>query len=451
MLRLERPVASLLTLFIAWKVVLLTLAVLSPGAGYDTSTQLLFRGYGVDSTLPNKTSASALLAQKLTRWDAIYFASSAERGYQLEQEWAFSWGLTRAIAYLARRKSFLASTKHTLHHPCPVITILLANRGASLCGICLCESCIKTGRVSVNVLFLEERFLICDLHLHFSILYFINTRLPDVPLTKSTLLNTTYHGILLANISHLLSVFVLHRLALALPLGKKGNAPDFAFVAATLHILSPGGLFLSAPYAESTFSLLNFLGQLFFVSSYSSSSKSSDIRNNLFLILSGVCFGLSSAVRGNGLLSGILLLYDACLWAATVLNRIGIPILSSKIIPAIFRDAMQDFPSRRVPATIVAGLLVAIGFATPQYVAWGDYCIAGIANKRPWCDRIPPSIYSWVQKEYWLVKCTYLRADNQLTRAGVLDSWHIGQYRISHYSCSQRQCCTSWLVRPVWP
>jgi hypothetical protein len=106
------PIASLLTLFTAWKVLLLTLAIISPGPGYDTSTQLFFRGYGVNSALPNSTSAGDLLAQKLTRWDAVYFATSAERGYRFEQEWAFGWGLTRAIAYLAKRKSFFASTKH---------------------------------------------------------------------------------------------------------------------------------------------------------------------------------------------------------------------------------------------------------------------------------------------------------------------------------------------------
>jgi GPI mannosyltransferase 2 len=246
--------------------------------------------------------------------------------------------------------------------------------------------------------------LICDLHLCLSFLHFINTRHPDVPLTGSTLLNTTYHGIILANVSHLLSVFVLYYLAFALPLGKKESISRFAFVAATLHIVSPAGLFLSAPVGESAFSLLNFLGQLLYVSSYSNTLTSYGIRNDILLILSGICFGLSATVRGNGLLSGILLLHDACLWVGRILDRIGVPILSIQIIPAIFRDAIEDFPSRRMPATVIAGFLVAVGFATPQYVAWGDYCSIGVANKRPWCDRLLPSIYSWVQSEYWLVQ-----------------------------------------------
>lgn len=260
----------------------------------------------------------------------------------------------------------------------------------------------KTEAVSINILFLESCFCICDWHRELST--FINTRLPGLPLTNSTLLNTTYHAIILANISHLLSVFVLHRLALALPLGKKENASSFAFVAATLHILSPAGLFLSAPYGESTFSLLSFLGQLLYVSSFSTNSSSYRVRNDILLVLAGICFCVSSTVRGNGLLSGILLLHDACLWACSLLERIGVPLMSFKIIPPFFRDAVHEFPSRRMPAIIIAGLLVGLGFATPQYVAWGDYCSAGVANKRPWCNRFPPSIYSWVQKEYWLVK-----------------------------------------------
>jgi phosphatidylinositol glycan class V len=284
----------------------------------------------------------------------------------------------------------------------------------------LCGSGTKTEGVSVNsfifgLVFLDLRPVSLPLFLHL-----INTRRPDVPLTSSSLLTTALCGIILANASHLLSVFVLYRLALALPLGKKENASQFAFVAATLHVVSPAGLFLSAPYGESTFSLLNFLGQLFYVSSYRNSPRSYHIRNDILLVLSGICFGVSATVRGNGLLSGILLLHDACLWAGLVLGRMGVPILSISIIPAICRDAIEDFPSRRMPATIIAGLLVAIGFATPQYVAWQDYCGTGVRSKRPWCDSLPPSIFGWVQSNYWLVKVYVPTDGHRLTRAGTL-------------------------------
>lgn len=149
------PIASLLTLFTAWKVLLLTLAILSPGPGYDTSTQLLFRGFGVDSTLPSTTTTSGRLAQKLTRWDGIYFASSAERGYQFEQEWAFGWGFTRAISYLAKRESsfFFNCINQTLHHPCLYCHFISCKQRRNPSWYCLCESSTKTEGVSINVLF----------------------------------------------------------------------------------------------------------------------------------------------------------------------------------------------------------------------------------------------------------------------------------------------------------
>ena len=72
-----------------------------------------------------------------------------------------------------------------------------------------------------------------------------------------------YIGILISNACHLLSVLVLERLArlLAPPPFPK----DVSFVSAALHVLSPAGLFLTAPYAESLFSLLSFVGCLLYV------------------------------------------------------------------------------------------------------------------------------------------------------------------------------------------
>jgi phosphatidylinositol glycan class V len=46
-------------------------------------------------------------------------------------------------------------------------------------------------------------------------------------------------------------------------------------------------------------------------------------------------------------------------------------------------------------------MLVGIGFAAPQVVAYIEYCTGG--KSRPWCTRLIPSIYSWVQDHYWEV------------------------------------------------
>lgn len=102
----------------------------------------------------------------------------------------------------------------------------------------------------------------------------------------------------------------------------------------------------------------------------------------LWTVSAGVCFAAASTIRSNGLLSGIIFVWDAVSF---------IPSL-----PARIRN--RDEISRMAP-TILAGLVLATGFAAPQAVAYVEYCTAG--STRPWCSAIPPSIYSFVQSHYW--------------------------------------------------
>jgi phosphatidylinositol glycan class V len=101
---LSHPYRSLAIIFVLWKILLLLIAGLSPGLGYDTSTDLLFelntanvdsRRYYLPQTVLKRLSA------RLVRWDAIYFISSAKHGYIYEQEWAFGWGVTTIIGRVA--------------------------------------------------------------------------------------------------------------------------------------------------------------------------------------------------------------------------------------------------------------------------------------------------------------------------------------------------------------
>lgn len=94
----SRPLRTLVTLFVAWKAFLFTVALSTPNKnGYDTSTSLLFeRLYGSSSPI-----ASALTT-RLTRWDAIYYVHAAKDGYVYEQEWAFGTGVVLSIRYLTQ-------------------------------------------------------------------------------------------------------------------------------------------------------------------------------------------------------------------------------------------------------------------------------------------------------------------------------------------------------------
>ena len=95
---LRWPRLSLTLIFVCWKSLLFTLAQCSPWPGYDTSTVILH-------PLHNGW------AMPFIRWDAIYFTQIAQRGYLFEQEWAFSWGLTRLMHIGAGCMPFHLSSK----------------------------------------------------------------------------------------------------------------------------------------------------------------------------------------------------------------------------------------------------------------------------------------------------------------------------------------------------
>lgn len=187
-------------------------------------------------------------------------------------------------------------------------------------------------------------------------------------------------AIAIAHASHFIAVLALYQLALVLTKDRK-----LAFITSALHIISPGGLFMSAPNAESPFACLSFIGNLLFALSLD--RHAGVVKRDLAQIAAGIIFGLSSTFRTNGLLSGLLFAVEAvtCLLAFT--QRPGLSRLQRLIAP------------------IVGGLCVAAGTIVPQFVAWQRYCDSGLGElgPRPWCSHLVPSIYSFVQAHYWYV------------------------------------------------
>ena len=118
----ERPILTLTLVFILWKLLLLLIALTSPGHGYDTSTHLFIARDKDGNINSNRETAitsedvisvqtqrplhqwSSRLLTNLFRWDVIYFVEIAERGYTFEQEWAFGWGYTRLLSWASRCK-----------------------------------------------------------------------------------------------------------------------------------------------------------------------------------------------------------------------------------------------------------------------------------------------------------------------------------------------------------
>ncbi|KAF7558477.1 hypothetical protein G7046_g5684 [Stylonectria norvegica] len=198
-------------------------------------------------------------------------------------------------------------------------------------------------------------------------------------------------AIAVAHVSHFIAVLALYQLTVVIC-----NDRKLAFVASIVHILSPAGLFLSSPSAESLFSCLSFVGNLLFALALKDGSRV--WRWNLGLIGGGISFGIATTVRSNGLFGGVL-------FAVEAVKRLS---------------ALRDTPSfsrlLRLVAPVVGGLCVAAGAVIPQAIAWKRYCAESATNGelRPWCSRLVPSIYTFVQEEYWNVGFLRYWTSNQI-------------------------------------
>ena len=161
---------------------------------------------------------------------------------------------------------------------------------------------------------------------------------------------------------------------------------SLCLLAASLHIISPAGMFLSAPYAESSFSFLSFAGYYLYAKATLMHGENKDTQRDSLVLFSGVVFGIATTFRGNGLLSGLLFVWDALVCGARILQSI---------------ETVSN--ARHLLTVSMSGLLMACIAMTPQYLAYDEYCVRGSvdSDKRPWCSYWPPSIYTWVQRQYW--------------------------------------------------
>jgi phosphatidylinositol glycan class V len=187
-------------------------------------------------------------------------------------------------------------------------------------------------------------------------------------------------AICIAHTAHLLSVLVLFSLTRAIFASPVNSV--FPLTASLLHILSPAGLFLSAPYAESSCALLSFLGCLLFMKSRVSRGQHT-AGHDLLVVAAGLTFGIAATFRSNLILNGLLLLEEA-------LRTLY-----------YLRYEFNLIKVRRLIATGLGGLLVGVGFVLPQYIAYREYCAPSNIQSRPWCERALPSIYVFVQSYYW--------------------------------------------------
>ena len=208
-------------------------------------------------------------------------------------------------------------------------------------------------------------------------------------------------GILLANAFHLLSAIVLYRLGLLVWRDHSKRAL-LSLLGAVLHVISPAGLFLSAPYAESSCSLFSFAGYLLYARSCLAGKP---VARDAYLVLAGVSFGIATAFRSNGILNGIPFAWEFYQ---------ALPRFARSLISTSGRGGPEQTQAlrsmdavRRLLALGLGGVAVAAGSIVPQAVAYQRFCSdassisAEAVSRRPWCQGYVPSIYTFVQQHYW--------------------------------------------------
>jgi GPI mannosyltransferase 2 len=103
------------------------------------------------------------------------------------------------------------------------------------------------------------------------------------------------------------------------------------------------------------------------------------------MILTGLRFCAGTVVRSNGILAGIPFLVEAISAALAILSR-----------------GMSSLQINRLISLVLGGILVGFGLLYPQFLAYEEYCYGRSPDeRRPWCNRMLPSIFTYVQSHYW--------------------------------------------------
>ena len=204
-------------------------------------------------------------------------------------------------------------------------------------------------------------------------------------------------GIVVSHVAHWWSAVLLYDLTKAIipPIATwKGNVEGFAVLSAVLHILSPAGVFLSAPYAESLFALTTFAGAMWYIRVRKCFAEGNEWMGAVWIFNCGLVLGLSTLMRGNGLFSGLILVYDVAEGLAGLL-----PALNSS---GTFSKKSVGVLMARMFLVGLSGIFMASIAAWPQILAYDEFCSSQEKQtRRPWCFGTIPSIFTWVQADNW--------------------------------------------------
>jgi phosphatidylinositol glycan class V len=145
-----------------------------------------------------------------------------------------------------------------------------------------------------------------------------------------------------------------------------------AWVAAVVFCFNPASVFYSAVYTESLFSLLSWMGMLCVI-------QGKYWRGVGWLALAG-------SARSNGILGVWFLIWEELIWARKI--HVG--------------HEGSFNTSKRVIRVLFGSIVVCLPYIGMQAIGWLAFCRQASVGDRPlWCEGAIPSIYGYIQQEYW--------------------------------------------------
>lgn len=153
------------------------------------------------------------------------------------------------------------------------------------------------------------------------------------------------------------------------------RAKSIAWASSLAYVISPAGIFLTAPYSESFCNVLVITGLWFREAALGKNPVLSSFRtltSVLLYLLSGLLIAISFGVRANSVLFGLFYLYD-------------------------LQNAWKNRLVADCALTIAAGGQLAVAIIVSTWYPYSVFC----PNRGEWCNSWFPSLFSYAQAKYW--------------------------------------------------
>lgn len=228
----------------------------------------------------------------------------------------------------------------------------------------------------INEIKYEHQFVFCPLWWRF---------IKFIPIGSNNFYKKLVLGIACSNLCHLGSCIVLYYLTIQVFKTSKlfnKKAQRLALVTSLAYVISPAGIFMTAPYSESPCAFFS-MGALYlrevsinrenFRHSNSSNSLKAHWVYKVSYLLSGLLVGLAYGIRINCILLGILFVYDLYEFGVKNQDR---------------HDSMF---------ALASGFQLFVSIVISSWYPYSVFCPA----RGEWCHYWIPSLFQYAQSHYW--------------------------------------------------